>query len=148
MGTSANVEVRLLVESRALEQFTVPIHIRENIRIGTVDGVLDLFVGEQACCSVAELVEVRFVVHAHVRSCIHKFRRVGRAGEVAFQTETNDRLFGVSTALGGYDHHTVRTACTVHGSCRRVLQDGEAFNHFRVEGVQVCAGSFHTVEDD
>ena len=52
------------------------------------------------------------------------------------------------SALGGYKHNTVCSARTVDGCCRCILEDGEAFDGFGWQTVQVVRRYFDAVEQD
>ena len=64
------------------------------------------------------------------------------------------RLRTCLTLLGGNQNHTVRSTATIDGGCRSILQDGEALDVVRVNGVQnvttadACSTDRQTVDND
>ena len=145
-GSAADVEVDLLVEGVVAEDLVVPVHVRVDVRVEPLPCAFDPLLGEEhvACTLVCHGLVEEF----HVPGSVNEFRQPGRGRDVGLDPESDDRPVKVAPALGRDDHHTVGPSCAVHCRGRRVLEDGEALDNLRVDGVEVSCRDLHSVKDD
>ena len=136
-ATTSDAEGCLLVVGPSGEQFVEPVHIRVHKRICSCFGLCDLLVSE-------DLFPAGLVVKTHVVRTVQKFRHVREFRDTAFDLHIDLCLLG--DALSGRDeNYTVRSAHTVNGSRRGILEDGNRL--YLLDG-KVGHVALNTVHED
>ena len=119
--TTPDVKIECFTERTVFKHLTIPVNIRENIRIQSLASSVNTFL----CISFfpCRLITYSFIIKFHKGNTIHKLRYIGRRRHTTFHTKIYNWFIQGSTGLGRHNHHTISTTHTIHCSCCCILQN-------------------------
>ena len=119
--TTPNIKIECFTERTVLKHLTIPVNIRENIRIQALAGSVNTFL----CISFfsCRLITYSLIIKFHKSNAIYKLRYAGRRRHAGFHTKINNRFIQSSARLSRHNHHTISTTHTIHCSCCCILQN-------------------------
>ena len=145
--SSRKVDICTLVICHFLENETVPVHIRIDIRIYAVPGVVNGILRKTDGCRRIPCKQ-SFIVGLHPGGTVNIFDTVDRLEKRRLHRHIDFRSCILCSLFSCNEHDPVRAPRAVDCRCRSILEYGEALDGFGRKTVQVGTGNLDVVKKD